>query len=155
MADYESAVFEDGGTLVVDLSDVEEQKFEAIPKGIYDAEVDSCELQISNSSGKPMFAFVFNVTTGEYTGRKLYYYASFSEKALPGTKTALLRIDPTIFNGPFKPQEIADQGQLLGKPVRIKVTHETYNGEVRARAQTILAPATGDSGGDSFGFSNE
>lgn len=147
---YDSAVFEEGGSLVVDLTGVEEMKFEAIPKGIYNAEVDQCDFQISQSSGKPMFQIIFNIVDGEYANRKLYFYASFSEKALSGTKTALLRIEPTIFNGPFKPQEVADQGLLLGKPVRIKVTHETYNGEQRARVQTVLAPAEGDSGGDGF-----
>lgn len=150
---YAQSVFEDGGSLVIDLSNIEEMKFEAIPKGIYEAEVDECAYEISKNSGMPMFRFIFNITAGDYTGRKLYLYTSFSPKALSGTKTTLLRIDPTIFNGPFKPQEISDQGILLGKPVRIKVTHEDYNGETRARIQNVLAPATAGSTagtGDSF-----
>lgn len=151
--EYSSMVFEDGGSLVVNLDAVEEMKFEAIPKGIYNALVDSCEYQISKNSGAPMFMLIFEVQGGEYQGRKLYFYASFSPKALSGTKTALLRLDPTLFSGPFKPQEIADQGLLLGKPARIKVTHEDYNGETRARIQAVLAPAsdsTAAGGGDGF-----
>jgi len=148
---YAQTVFEDGGSLVVDLQGVEEMKFEAIPKGIYNAEVDQCDFQISKSSGKPMFQIIFNITEGDYAGRKLYFYASFSQKALPGTKTALLRIDPTIFSTPFKPEEVANSGVLLGKPVRIKVSHEDYNGEVRARVQAVLTADSGAAqGGDGF-----
>jgi len=147
---YEAAVFEDGGSLVVDLSSIEEMKFEAIPKGIYNAEVDQVDYQMSKSSGAPMFQLIFSIDGGEYAGRKLFFYASFSPKALSGTKTALLRIDPTIFSSPFKPQEVADNGILLGKKVRIKVTHEDYNGETRARIQTILAPGAVQGSGDGF-----
>lgn len=153
---YATTVFEDGGNLVIDLTNIEEQKFEAIPKGLYHAEVDQVDYGMSKSSGKPMLTFIFAID-GEmhpdYAGRKLYFYASFSEKALAGTKTALLRIDPTIFSGPFKPQAVAENGVLLGKRVRIKVSHEDYNGEARARIQTILAPASGGVGagsGDGF-----
>ena len=150
---YSSSVFEDGGSLIVDLSGVEEQKFEAIPKGIYAAEIDQLDFGMSKSSGAPMFTIIFAIDGGEYAGRKLYFYASFSPKALSGTKTALLRIDPTIFNGPFKPEEIANNGTLLGKKVRIKVTHEDYNGETHARIQTILAPAAaGEAGSSDGGF---
>lgn len=150
---YEQSVFEDGGQLVVNLEGVAEMKFEAIPKGIYEAEVDSVEFGMSNSSGKPMLTFMFAIiNNAEYAGRKLYFYASFSEKALAGTKTALLRIDPTIFSGPFRPKDIADQGTLLGKQVRIKVTHEEYNGEQRSRIQSILAPASPGSASGGSGF---
>jgi len=148
---YSSAVFEDGGSVMIDLSNIEEMRFEAIPKGIYDAVVDSCEYKISKNSGKPMFEFQFEINGGDYNGRKLYFYASFSAAALAGTKTALNRIDPTIFAGPFNPQKIADDGILLGKAVRLKIKHEDYNGEPQARIQSILAPAEGGApSGDSF-----
>jgi len=148
---YNQAVFEDGGSLVIDLTNIEAMKFEAIPKGIYNAEVDSVEYKMSANSGAPMFQFVFKITDGEYAGRTLYFYTSFSPKALSGTKTTLLRIDPTIFTGPFAPQKIADEGVLLGKPVRIKLKHEEYNGETVARIQTVLSAGTaGAATGDSF-----
>lgn len=151
--DYAKAVFEDGGSLVIDLSNIEGLKFEAIPKGIYPAVVDQCEYKMSKSSGHPMLEFIFEISEGEYNGRKLYFYASFSPKALSGTKTSLQRIEPTIFNGPFKPKEVAESGQLLGKPVRLKIKHQEYNGEMQAAIQQILAPSAageGVSNGDSF-----
>lgn len=150
--DYAKAVFEDGSSLIVDLSGIQEMKFEAVPKGIYDAEVDSCEYQISKNSNQPMFQFVFQITDGPYQGRKLYFYTSFSQKALPGTKTALLRIDPTLFSGPFEPQKIAATGQLLGKKLRIKVTLEDYQGEQRSRVQAVFQPAENSAGGGGDGF---
>lgn len=146
---YASTVFEDGGTLVVDLTNVEEMKYEAIPKGIYAAIIDEVEYTLSKNSGHPMFKVVFAISEGDFAGRKLFYYISFSPKALAGSKTALLRIDPTIFNGPFKPQEIADSGQLLNKPVRLKVSHEDYNGEARAKVQFIMQ--AGEGGGSAAG----
>ena len=51
---YAQAVFEDGGSLIVDLSGVEELKFDLIPKGIYNAEVDELTYGKSKSSGAPM-----------------------------------------------------------------------------------------------------
>lgn len=149
--DYNKAVFEDGGGLVVDLTNIEEQKFELIPKGVYNAKVDSTEYKISNSSGKPMMEIVFALDHPEYMNRKLYFYASFSEKALSGTKTQLMRIDPVKFAGAFRPKEICDQGVILGYPVRLKVGHEDYQGEARAKVQQIMPPAAaGEGGGDSF-----
>lgn len=152
---YASSVFEDGGSLLVDLSGVEELKFELIPKGNYDAIIDSLEYGKSKSSGAPMFTWVFQIEGGEFAGRKLYYYTSFSNKALKGTKTSLLRIDSELFAGQFNPQEIADSGQLLGRALRIKISHEERqdNGELQARVAQILPPASGDgssAGGNGF-----
>lgn len=147
---YGQSVFEDGGSLVVDLSGVEEMKYELIPKGIQDAIVDQVEYKISNSSQKPMLEFVFAIDGGEFDKRKLFFYASFSPKALAGTKTNLLRLDPEIFSGAFKPKELAESGVLLGKRCRIKVTHEDYNGEPRSKIQSLIAPNGGTDGGDGF-----
>lgn len=152
---YNASVFEDGGSLIVDLSGVEELKFDLIPKGNYDAIIDSLEYGKSKSSGAPMFTWVFAIEGGDFAGRKLYYYTSFSNKALKGTKTSLLRIDAEMFAGQFNPQEVAESGQMLGKHVRIKISHEERqdNGEMQARVQSILPPAAGDgtsAGGNAF-----
>lgn len=144
--EYASMVFEEGGSLVVDMSNVAEQKFELIPKGIYNAEIDECSFGLSKSSGAPMFTLIHRITSGDFAGRKLYSYVSFSPKAISGAKTTLLRLDPQIFNGRFSPQEVADQGVLLGKPHRIKVSHEEYQGENRARVQNVMAAAVGGEG---------
>lgn len=148
--EYASMVFHEGDSLVVDLSNVAEMKFENLPKGTYEAMVDSCEFGMSQNSGAPMFTLKFKIAEGEYEGRTTPpFYASFSPKALPGTKTSLLRLDPEIFQGPFQPEEVANSGALLGKPCKVKITHEDYQGEPRARVQYILS-SEGASGGDGF-----
>lgn len=148
--EYEKMVYAEGDSLVVDLSAVEEMKFEKIPKGIYDAEVDEVTYGKSNSSGAPMFTFSFRIDGGEFEGRKLPYYTSFSPKALSGTKTALSRLDANMFSGVFKPQEVAESGALLQKKLRIKVGEQEYNGEIRSKIDYILAPSTGEASNGGF-----
>lgn len=141
-ADYASAVFEQGGSLVVNLSGVAELKFELIPKGIYDANIDSVEYKLSKNSNAWMYEFIMEIEGGDYDKRKLYTYTSFSQKALRGTKTTLMRIDPVTFAGEFNPKAVAESGQLLGKKVRIKIGHDEYNGEQVSRISQVL-PAAG------------
>lgn len=149
---YAQLVYEEGDGIVVDLQSVEEMKFELIPKGIYNAEIDEVQFGNSKSSGAPMFTINYRITDGAYENRKLFQHVSFSPKALPGTKGTLLRIDPTIFSGPFRPEKVAQSGQLLNKKVRLKITHEDYDGEARAKVRDVLPPevAANAEGGGSF-----
>ena len=141
---FKAAIFEDGGNFVVDLTGIAEAKFEAIPKGIYDGEIDTVEFGMSNNSGAPMLTLQIAITNNEtYQGRKLYTYWSFSQKALPFTKAAIGRVAPELLQGKFVPQNIADQGLLLGKPCRVRVAVEDYQGEPRSKISQVLAPADG------------
>lgn len=149
--DYAQMVYVDGDSLVIDLSNVQELKFENIPKGIYAAEVDQVDfVKESKSSGSPMLEFTFRITDGEYSNRKLKFWTSFSPKALSGSKTALLRLDPELFNGPFNPAEVAETGKLLQKKVRIKVDVQDYQGRDTNRISYLLPP--GEAGGEGGGF---
>jgi len=139
---YSQAVFEEGGNLVVNLAGIQEAKYEAIPRGIYNAEIDTVEYGMSANSGNPMLTLQLAITEGDYQGRKLYTYWSFSQKALPFTKAAMQRIAPELLTAKFDPQKVADEGQLLGKPCRVRVTIEDYQGEPRSRVAQVLAPAT-------------
>lgn len=157
--EFKQIYFEEGGQVVVDLSSVEEMKFDLIPKGIYAAVVDEVNYGLSKDKGDGAqrfgrFEFIFQLTTEPFAKRKLYFYGSFSPKALSGTKTALLRIAPDVFDKKFNPQEVADSGILLGKPVRVKVDHEAYQGVQRAKIAYILEAAgeTGQEGGSSGSF---
>jgi hypothetical protein len=141
---FNAAIFEDGGNLVVDLGGIQEAKFEVIPKGIYTGEIDSCEYGLSNNSNAPMFTLQLVITEGQYTGRKLYTYISFSQKALPFSKATLNRIAPELLQSPFIPQKIADEGLLLGRPVRMRVSIDDYQGEPRSRVGQLMGAATGD-----------
>lgn len=146
--DMSDALFEDGGDLVVNLDSVEEQKYEAIPRGVYNAVIESCEYALSQSSGNPMWTMKIRITDGEYEDRRLFTHVSFSPKALPRTKKMLMQFAPELLQGPFKPQAIADDGTLIDREVRVKVKIEKYEGENRSRIDDILAPANG--GGSGF-----
>jgi Protein of unknown function (DUF669) len=149
---FKAAIFEDGGNLVVDLANIEEAKFEPVPRGLYDAEIDSCEFGMSQNSGAPMLTLQIVITDGgDYNGRKLYTYWSFSQKALPFTKAAINRVAPELLQGKFVPQKIADEGLLIGKPCRIRVTIEDYQGEPRSRISQVLARAPGGNGAQGTG----
>ena len=92
-ADFENA--EDG--LVVNLSEVEAQKFEVLPKGKYNIVVADNQYSLSKSSGKPMWNMQLSIVDeGEFKNRRLFTFLSFSEKALGNTKGVLSVIAPEL-----------------------------------------------------------
>jgi hypothetical protein len=153
---YKSSVFEDGGSLVVDLSGIQEAKFELIPPGMYDAEIDSWDFGASENSGAPMYTAVFKLLHPDYEKVKLRSYYSFSQKALPFTKAALRRFAPELVNGPVNPQKVADSGDMLGRKVRLRVTHEkdergiSESGKI-ARVSNVLPAAEATNGAGTGG----
>lgn len=144
---YGTMVFEDGGDLVVNLQEVQEMKFENVPKGTYLAEIDEAKYGMSNSSGKPMITLTWKIAEGEFENRKLLQFLSFSPKALPGTKQNLNRIAPELTTQAWKPQELCNNGFFNGKQARIRVDLQEYNGENRSAIKGLLAV-----GGSGEGF---
>lgn len=138
------ASFEDGEeSLLINLDEVKAQTFEAIPKGTYDVAIDSAEYKLSAASGKPMWNLQLTITDGEFAGRKIFTILSFSEKALPGTKAAIARIDSSLITSSFNPKAIAESGELVGKTARVKTKIEMYNDQEQTRVAQWLA-ASGD-----------
>lgn len=146
--EYAGMVFEDGGDLVVNLTDVQEMKFENVPKGTYLAEIDEATYGMSQSSGKPMITLKWKIAEGEYAGRSLLQFLSFSQKALSGTKTNLARIDAQLATVAFKPQELCANGFFLGKQAKIRVDLGEYNGEKRSQIKGLISAQVGE--GDGF-----
>lgn len=135
--------FEGGnGSVAIDLSDVEEAKFEALPIGEYDGVIAGSEYKLSQSSGAPMWSLKIQVIGGEYDNRVIFDNVSFSEKALPFTKKTLAVIAPELISGPFDPEEAA--AEMQGKEVRFKTKLETYQGEKQTRIKTYLPLGGGD-----------
>lgn len=139
-------MFENSGEgLSVDLSKVEAMKFEVLPKGIYNAIIEEVKFEMSKTSNKPMWNLTLAVTDeGEFQNRKQFTILSFSEKALPGTKGAIATFAPELLNGPFNPSDDEIIGSLTGKPVKIKIKHEEYQGEPQSRVQRWIVPEAGD-----------
>jgi hypothetical protein len=146
--EFAGMVFEEGGDLVVNLSNVEEMKFENVPKGTYSAEIDECTYGMSQSSQQPMLTVKWKINEGEYAGRTLMQFLSFSQKALPGTKTNIARIDAALATQPWKPQELANNGYFLGKTAKIRVDLGEYNGEKRSQIKGLISSQT--ESGDGF-----
>lgn len=134
---------EDSG-LVVNLADVEEDKgFEVVPRGVYSAVVDSVEFGYSQRSGNPMWTWRFEISDGEYAGRKLFFHSTFNEGGLPRTKKTLSRVAPELLEGAFSPEAIADDGVLLGKECQLRVDIRKYEGQPRNNVRDVLAPVDG------------
>ncbi|KKM27260.1 hypothetical protein LCGC14_1576560 [marine sediment metagenome] len=121
--------FSEGDSLMVDLNDVEDVTFEALPRAIYPCVIAECEFNYSQASSNPMWTLVLEVSDGEYTGRKLYSHLVFAGKGLPITKRQLARIAPELFEGPFDPEDENVIASMLGKNIRAKVTQRKYEGE--------------------------
>jgi hypothetical protein len=137
------ASFEADGqdSVMVDLTDVQEMSFEAIPKGTYPVILDQLEYQLSKSSGQPMWNARFTVTSGEYQNRKLFTFISFSPKALPGTKKVLRILKPELLEGAFDPKAVAESGEMIGIECRVRVGIQEYEGTDRNRITDYMSPA--------------
>lgn len=140
----------DGGGLVFNLTEVEEDKgFELIPKGNYPAIVDELEFTES-SSGNPMIAVTYQITEGEFEGRKLFDYwvlaGKGAEFGLGKVKKFLTRVTPEVDLTAFNPQSFADEGIAIGRELVVSVKIQTqkkgeYKGEKRNQVADILAPS--------------
>lgn len=140
-ADFEN---QDDGILV-DMENVQAQSFDPLPKGNYNAIIEDCEYQISKSSGKPMWNIRLSVTDEEFENRKIFTFLSFSEKALPMTKTALGVIAPELLSTKFNPKDPEVIALLVTKSVKVKldVQKNEEHGD-RNSVKKWLLPEGGD-----------
>lgn len=147
---YATMVFEEDGDLVINLSEVQEMKFENVPKGTYVVEIDSTEYGMSQNSGAPMLTVDAKIAEGEYAGRKMRTFLSFSQRALPGTKATMMRISPELTTQAFKPNQLSAQGYWNGKKQRVRIDlRDGQDGEKRSQIVGWLGPVEGE--GDGFG----
>jgi hypothetical protein len=148
---------EDGDGFSFDMDDVEADKgFEPLPQGVYSCTIEELEYRIS-AAGKPMWAAKLAVVGGpgsmnyEEMNRKLFWNQSWAPTMLSRGKATLQKIAPELTKGSFNPKKCADEGILLGRPLRAKVAIKVYNGEKRNEVKDVLAPTLdGASGGFSL-----
>lgn len=139
--------FPEGDNLLVNWDDIEEQSFEAIPRGNYPCIISECDFQHSQAAGNPMWSIRLEVEGGEYDGRILFTHMVFAGKALGFTKATLARIAPELLESALDPQDEEAQGSLLGKHVTAKVTTRMYEGELTNNVRGLYAL---EEGGDDF-----
>lgn len=131
---------EDGG-YAVDMTQVPEAKNEVLPKSTYNCVVAEGEYKLSQSSGKPMWGLVYEITDGPYEGRKLFHNISFSEKALPFTKRTLARLCPEVLTADFRPDKYEDYN-IQGRNIRVKTkVGKDQNNDPRTEVAEVVGPA--------------
>ncbi len=141
----EAVDFSQGDSLMVDLNDVEDVTFEALPKGIYPCVIAECEFSYSQAAGNPMWTLVMEVSDGDYTGRKLFSHLVFAGAGLPITKRQLQRIAPELFEGAFNPEDEDIIQSMLGRAIQAKTAPRKYEGVMRDNVRDLFA-ASEDTG---------
>jgi hypothetical protein len=119
--------------------------FEPLPKGDYDVRVDSAEATTS-STGKMMFKLKFKVVGGPNNGRTLFNNITLSTDNPNALRMFFMNmkafgLDPAFFNQNPGPDTVA--AGMVGKEVRVKVDHQTYNGQLRENIKQMLPPMGG------------
>lgn len=132
-------------SLVINLNEVGDSTFEAIPRGMYNCVVDELSFEHSQRSGNPMWSWRLEVEDGDYAGRKLFFHTVFAGDGLSRTKKTISRVAPELLEGPFNPQEVADNGTLVGRRVKARVDIRPYEGEQRNNVKDLFPPEDGGS----------
>lgn len=111
--------------LKVDFTGVE--SYVRCEEGQHIAKLVELEEKVSQN-GSDMLAAVFEVTKGDSKGAKLFDNFVLTEKALWKLKSFL-----EIMNMKAEGRVVIDLDKLIGRLCIVEVTHEEYNGQVRAR----------------------
>lgn len=136
------------GALVLDLSNVQDAKFEVIPQGTYDVIVEQCNFG-NSSSGNPMITVVWQIAGGEYDKRKVWdFYTLNKAFGISRLKTFLTRVCPELPLAGFTPADFANQGVAIGRRARLKLIIKAGNDGPRNNVKEVLEPGSMDG----FGF---
>ena len=150
-----SVDFEDGiridpndGAISVNLSDVSEDgDFPVIPRGVYDAVVESVEFGHSKNSGNPMWTWRLTITEGEYTKRMLFYHTVFNAGGIGRVKKALAVLGMThLLQKEFNPSDLDILDELIGSNCQIRVDVGTYQDKPNNNVKGLLQASAGGSG---------
>lgn len=129
-------------SIKVDLSGVE-SGFKAISEGVHPVVVASTQMKES-SKGNPYIEIVFEITSGDSKGQKLFHNCSLQPQALFNLKSVLEALGFTI---PGKAFDL-DISQLVGLSCSVEVTHEVYEGKKRARIVEFISSEDSDEEAD-------
>lgn len=124
----------------VDFTGVE--AFQRVSEGIHHAKISDIQEKTSQG-GDSMLQVAFEVTAGEDKGNKVFDNLVLTDKALWKFKS-LLQIIGMKCDG----KVAVDLDKLIGKALDINVTHEEYNGQIRARVSDYMKPSAAASSDD-------
>src|SRR5690606_35678658 len=117
-----------------------------IPRGTYPVVVDDLEFTYSQNSGNPMWTWKLKIESGEFADRVLFFHTSFTPKMQPRLKSSLQRVAPELARGALNPQQVADDGLMLGLRAQARVDVRMYEGQRRNNVKDLLAPKAEEGG---------
>ena len=133
---------------LVDFTGTSVGEFEPLPEGIYDATVFNAEVKTSQK-GTKYVAWEFKVTQKGSEGRRAWLNNSLQDQAKWTVMRTLVALGEPIENMKDK-QFRLNFKQYFGRPCRLVVSQEEYQGEPRQRVLRVLPPG-GDDEGTEFG----
>jgi len=134
-----------------------EDGYPILPKGNYDAIVDSVEYQISKNSGNPMWKVGFLVTQEEHASKnlKMFNYQVFKPDQMGRVKAFLENIGHgNLATADFNPKSIADDKVLVGAPcvIRLDIRESEEYGNSN-EVKRVMRAGTGGAAAGEGGFS--
>lgn len=120
----------------IDFTNVQDG-FELIPKGKYNAKVQNIELKPGKEH--PYFAWTFELTEGEFIGRKAFTNTSLSPKSLWKLKQIIKRVAPEVNVDGISE---LDPSLFIGKDCVLSIIVEPYEGVDRSKVADVLPPST-------------
>ncbi|MGB2791297.1 MAG: DUF669 domain-containing protein [Candidatus Moraniibacteriota bacterium] len=129
------------------LMDASGGAFEPLPKGTYDATVDTAEATTS-TTGKVMFKIKYKVLGGPHNGRTIFNNITLTTDNPNALRMFFLNmkamgLGPEYFGQNPPKEHVA--ASLVGKQCKVTVDHREYQGQMRENVKS-LAPAGGAGG---------
>lgn len=124
----------------IDFTNVE--AFQRASEGIHHVKISDIQ-EKNTQGGDPMLQVAFEILSGDDKGVKVFDNLVLTDKALWKFKS-LLQIIGMKCDG----KVAVDLDNMIGKSLNINVTHEEYNGQIRARVSDYLKPGAAKSDDD-------
>lgn len=119
----------------VDFTGISADELVPMPEGVYDVTVFDAKVAIAKTGSKYV-AWEFKVSEGDHMGRRAWLNNSLQQQALWALKRSLIAMgeDPIALEGRFK----LNLKAFLGRPCKIVIAHEQYEGTPRQRVTRVL-----------------
>ena len=124
----------------IDFTNVE--AFQRASEGVHHVKISDIQ-EKNTQGGDPMLQVAFEIVSGDDKGVKVFDNLVLTDKALWKFKS-LLQIIGMKCDG----KVAVDLDNMIGKSLNINVTHEEYNGQIRARVSDYLKPVAAKSDDD-------
>lgn len=111
--------------------------FETPKPGVYTVKLIECS--VTKPEGKDQrIEAVYEIQGKEYKGSRIWDYINLESEA---SEWKVRQFTDALG---LKPKGTLDTEKLVGKKLRVRVVHDTYQGEPRAKAGRLLAPKDAD-----------